>query len=69
MTFERIEESLGVFEQFSLIEVGFAKSDVDDGLLINAIFDFTSFGFFDSFFKVDGNGAGFWIWHEAFWSE
>ena len=38
-------------------------------MLIDAIFNFTSFGFFDGFFDVSGNGASFRVWHETLWTK
>ena len=39
---------------------------MDDGLLVNTIFDFTGFGLFDGFLDVGSDGASFRVWHEAF---
>ena len=63
MALQGFEEGLGVFEQFSAIEADFTKANVNDGLLVDAILDFASFGFLDSLFDVSGNGASFGIWH------
>ena len=67
--FQRVKESVGVLEELILTEGNFAKSDMDDGLFVNAVFNLTSFGFFDGFFDIHSNGTSLWIWHETFWTK
>ena len=69
LRFERIKEGIGVFKEFIGAEGNFAEADMDDRLLVYAVLNLAGFGFFDSLLNISSNGAGLWIWHEAFWTK
>ena len=50
-------------------EIGFTDTDVNDGLLVDTIFDLTSLRFLDGLLDIESDGTSLWIWHQTFRTE
>ena len=61
--FNELKKAVAFSGSLSAPKETLAETDVDDRLFVDAVFNFASLSFLDSFFDIGGDGASFRVGH------